>query len=678
MKRHLLLTSALFSSAILASTAAAQDATTPAISSTLAVRVVPAAPSTPVTGVVPVVATAPVALTTVQDAAPQDDRGYLGIHMGQEEGGIRVTRVMDGGPADRAGLEAGDLILKVAGKSMGASNEGAMEHLQSLDAGDRVRVTLMRGEERKNRWLRLRTLSDIQGQVTGAPALDPVIATEIATIERAEAPVVGRRAIAATEISEAPQRGRLIQIAVDEDGESSSGGIVLGLPGTQGKDLEGLDEDLQKQLEQYLIELELEEEIELHEGGLGMGLEIELDDLHEEIMLHGLGGDGPGHRIITLDSDSPNLERWLRVTDAGDGEDHIIWSVGDGDDVEENVIEWVIESDGDGVPHFFHEQDGDGEGGHFIFEVAEGGEHGLWAIGVEEKGEVHGHEHDGESFLFDVTEAHGGGSGGHFLFDTDEHMPKGLRGAPRGKSGSMQGHFRIEMIDGDGEHHVHEGNLDDLHEHIGQLHNMHPGLGIAIVEDEDEHHGGQLFGLGYVGDDDDDAGHGGSFMFHSDDDEGHGGRIRFGLTPDGGQKGGQTGGQKRIERIRLLAPDDNDRNDNARQPRIEMRRRIERRAGGDAAPQLRWLERTEAAPRAQREPRAPRAQRQPRQERSIRWNVEGSPDPVRWAKPAAPKPPAPKSKAADVNAELIHELRALREEIQELRNEVRRLRREVD
>ena len=167
-------------------------------------------------------------------------------------------------------------------------------------------------------------------------------------------------------------------------------------------------------------------------------------------------------------------------------------------------------------------------------------------------------------------------------------------------------------------------------------------------------------------------------MFHSDDDEGHGGRIRFGLTPDGGQKGGQTGGQKRIERIRLLAPDDNDRNDNARQPRIEMRRRIERRAGGDAAPQLRWLERTEAAPRAQREPRAPRAQRQPRQERSIRWNVEGSPDPVRWAKPAAPKPPAPKSKAADVNAELIHELRALREEIQELRNEVRRLRREVD
>tara|TARA_R110002096_G_scaffold261215_1_gene454412 strand:+ start:10009 stop:11928 length:1920 start_codon:yes stop_codon:yes gene_type:complete len=639
MKRHLLLTSALFSSAILASTAAAQDATTPAISSTLAVRVVPAAPSTPVTGVVPVVATAPVALTTVQDAAPQDDRGYLGIHMGQEEGGIRVTRVMDGGPAARAGLEAGDLILKVAGKSMGASNEGAMEHLQSLDAGDRVRVTLMRGEERKNRWLRLRTLSDIQGQVTGAPALDPVIATEIATIERAEAPVVGRRAIAATEISEAPQRGRLIQIAVDEDGESSSGGIVLGLPGTQGKDLEGLDEDLQKQLEQYLIELELEEEIELHEGGLGMGLEIELDDLHEEIMLQGLGGDGPGHRIITLDSDALGLKRWLRVTDAGDGEDHIIWSVGDGDGVEENVIEWVVESDGDGVPHFFHEQDGDGDGGHFIFEVAEGGEHGLWAMGVEDKNEVHGHDHEAESYLFDVTEAHGDGGGGRFLFHTDEHMPKGLRG----KSGDMQGHYRVVIIE-NGKKRVHEGNLEDLHEHLGELHGIHPGVGIAIVEDEDEHHGGQHFGLGYVGDDEDDA---------------LPGRwIRSGVAPESGQKSGQ----QRIERIRWGTPHDNDR-----EPRIEMRRRIERHAGGVPAPQPRWLERTEADPRA---PRAPRAPRQPR---SIRWDVEGSPDPIRWAKPAAPK-----SKAADVNAELIHELRALREEIQELRNEVRRLRREVD
>ena len=84
--------------------------------------------------------------------------GYLGVQLGDTGGedGVPVASVVDGGPADTGGLEAGDRILSVGGESVdsvsdvrqavGNGSPGEEVELEVERGGERTTVTVTLGE----------------------------------------------------------------------------------------------------------------------------------------------------------------------------------------------------------------------------------------------------------------------------------------------------------------------------------------------------------------------------------------------------------------------------------------------------------------------------------------------------------------------------------------------------
>jgi photosystem II stability/assembly factor-like uncharacterized protein len=71
---------------------------------------------------------------------------YLGITGEDAEGGVRLTTVVDNGPAARAGLKAGDLVKTVGEKAV-EKYEELLEEIRAHKVGDKLNFRLQRGEE---------------------------------------------------------------------------------------------------------------------------------------------------------------------------------------------------------------------------------------------------------------------------------------------------------------------------------------------------------------------------------------------------------------------------------------------------------------------------------------------------------------------------------------------------
>ena len=70
--------------------------------------------------------------------------GGLGIEVTLDEGVIRVVAPIDGTPADRAGIESGDLIIRLDGKPVkGNSLESAVEQMRG-EPGSEITLTIVR------------------------------------------------------------------------------------------------------------------------------------------------------------------------------------------------------------------------------------------------------------------------------------------------------------------------------------------------------------------------------------------------------------------------------------------------------------------------------------------------------------------------------------------------------
>jgi len=75
-------------------------------------------------------------------------RPILGISVGRADGGVAVAGVAKGGPADKAGLKAGDLILAIGGKP--TPGAGALRQvLQKRSIGDKIKVRFQRDGKQK-------------------------------------------------------------------------------------------------------------------------------------------------------------------------------------------------------------------------------------------------------------------------------------------------------------------------------------------------------------------------------------------------------------------------------------------------------------------------------------------------------------------------------------------------
>jgi hypothetical protein len=75
------------------------------------------------------------------------DRGMIGVVLAKDEKGLRITGLTPGGPADKAGIRNGDVIVKVRGDFEGPGGDSATflnEALRNLKVGQEVKLLVLR------------------------------------------------------------------------------------------------------------------------------------------------------------------------------------------------------------------------------------------------------------------------------------------------------------------------------------------------------------------------------------------------------------------------------------------------------------------------------------------------------------------------------------------------------
>lgn len=110
-------------------------------------------------------------------------RGWLGIQLQEvtteiaaalslkEQGGVLVAEVLDGTPAQKAGLESGDVILRLADNSIANPNE-LSRRVASLAPGDKVRLRVLRDGKERNLTVTLGRRDEEQGPLDEEPSGD--------------------------------------------------------------------------------------------------------------------------------------------------------------------------------------------------------------------------------------------------------------------------------------------------------------------------------------------------------------------------------------------------------------------------------------------------------------------------------------------------------------------------
>jgi S1-C subfamily serine protease len=71
---------------------------------------------------------------------------WLGVYTGEQAGRVFIQRVSDGGPAERAGLRSGDIIVGVAGRRVADTESFLRQVWAGGRAGDPISLDILRPE----------------------------------------------------------------------------------------------------------------------------------------------------------------------------------------------------------------------------------------------------------------------------------------------------------------------------------------------------------------------------------------------------------------------------------------------------------------------------------------------------------------------------------------------------
>ena len=77
---------------------------------------------------------------------PMGGRAWLGIQIEQANGGVRVAAVIPGSPAEKHGIQAGDVVIRVGDQDIDAP-ETLVREVEKHKAGEKLPITLKRGAE---------------------------------------------------------------------------------------------------------------------------------------------------------------------------------------------------------------------------------------------------------------------------------------------------------------------------------------------------------------------------------------------------------------------------------------------------------------------------------------------------------------------------------------------------
>ena len=74
-------------------------------------------------------------------------RPWIGVSADEYQGRVLITRVSPEGPADLAGLQAGDIILAVGGDGVKSQSEFYQKLWQRGSAGDDITLKVLQGTD---------------------------------------------------------------------------------------------------------------------------------------------------------------------------------------------------------------------------------------------------------------------------------------------------------------------------------------------------------------------------------------------------------------------------------------------------------------------------------------------------------------------------------------------------
>jgi predicted metalloprotease with PDZ domain len=103
-----------------------------------------------------------------------DSKGWLGVHYerNEEAGGYTITKVVDGSPAEEAGLQVGDIVVAMNGVSMGEKSEALKAEYQNMKPGYDVTYKVVRnGQDVKVKAKLAKMPEDVAMQMVGAHML---------------------------------------------------------------------------------------------------------------------------------------------------------------------------------------------------------------------------------------------------------------------------------------------------------------------------------------------------------------------------------------------------------------------------------------------------------------------------------------------------------------------------
>lgn len=167
------------------------------------------------------------------------DRPVIGVVMGKESAeGIELVAVSPGGPAEKAGLRAGDLMVKIGGMDLTGREAGAkaavFEMMETTKAGDEIEIVVDRGDEVRAygvvaevrepaSWQSLMRIPEMTTvhRIAGEPGEQQII------IERSLAPEIDEEALA--------ERIEIIKQQLDENGEFPLPESLAELPHWKGE-----------------------------------------------------------------------------------------------------------------------------------------------------------------------------------------------------------------------------------------------------------------------------------------------------------------------------------------------------------------------------------------------------------------------------------------------------------
>ncbi len=107
-------------------------------------------------------------------AQKMKNKGWIGVELENTDAGLKITAVVEGSPAEAAGLSAGDYLVAVNGIEYSEANHEKLGEMQkTMTPGSEFTFSIRHGEKNKDLAITLGTMpEDVYAQMIGGHMIE--------------------------------------------------------------------------------------------------------------------------------------------------------------------------------------------------------------------------------------------------------------------------------------------------------------------------------------------------------------------------------------------------------------------------------------------------------------------------------------------------------------------------